>query len=244
MTQRTIRETPSATSFMNSRVRSDPQVFIANPKREENGIKQNADVISIGDGSDRIGHDIGQQGVEDITQSLRSDGGFFHRRQSDFQREHLTGKYRQHGRQEGRQHIQSDNGAKPGIQAGRFLRQGTGDQNKDQNRSDSFQGTHKQVAKFANPAPSRNDQGENDANHQTDHDTQNQRGSVIATGEGFQKSSKVFHYSLSLFLSFTSVLMFRLYERIYARFLKDRRHSSQKRDENKNTPEAYFRSNQ
>lgn len=57
---------------MNFFVLSEAQAFIARPKRHR--IKQNADIVAVRDRLDRVGNDIGQQGMHDFIEALRNRG--------------------------------------------------------------------------------------------------------------------------------------------------------------------------
>ena len=85
---------------------------------EQAGPHQDADVVAVHDRRHRVGNNVGQQCVHDVTQTLRHNvrcGGLG---QNQRLREQLAGHHAQRRGHKGRQHIQPDNGAEAAVQLG------------------------------------------------------------------------------------------------------------------------------
>ena len=169
-------------------------------KAEQAGPHQDADIVAVHDGSNRVRNNVGKQGVHHITQALGHHirrGSF---RQNQRLREQLAGHNAERSRHKGGEHVQPDHRTKAAVQLGGALRQCTGNNNKHQHRCNAFQRADKQVAEFFDPCSTGADQSQHRTDHQADCNAQDQAGGVVLGSQRFGRFCELIHNdSSSLF---------------------------------------------
>ena len=167
---------------------------------EQTGPHQDADVVAVHDRRHRVGNNVGQQRVHDVTQTLRHNvrrGGLG---QNQRLREQLAGHNAERSRHKGGEHVQPDHRTKAAVQLGGALRQCTGNNNKHQHRCNAFQRADKQVAEFFDPCSTGADQSQHRTDHQADCNAQDQAGGVVLGSQRFGRFCELIHNdSSSLF---------------------------------------------
>ncbi len=160
------------------------------------GPHQDADVVAVHDGRHRIGDDVRQQRVHDVTQALgnhvRSSSLGQHQRLG----EQLAGHDAERRRHKGGEHIQPNDRAEAAVQLGRALRQRTGDNDENQHRGNALQRADKQAAEFFQPYGAGADQCQRRADKQTDGNTQDQAGLVVLGGQRLDRLGELIHVKL------------------------------------------------
>ena len=153
---------------------------------EHTGPEQDADVVAVHQGADGVGHKVGQQGAQHLTQALRDHIGLCRIGQYHLDREHKAGDDRNGCRQKGGEHIQPDHGAKATVQLGRALCQRACHNDEHQHRGNALQRTDEQAAQLADPTRARRNKRQHRTDCQADQDAQNQAGLVVFCYNRFQ----------------------------------------------------------
>ena len=151
--------------------------FIGNTlhgKTEQASPHQNADVVAVDHGLNRIGHNIGQQRLHNLAQALRHHIGVSGIAQRYGLREHARRQHRHDGGQERGEQIQEKHRAETAVKLGIALSQSACHQHKHQNRSDGLQCAYEQGAEFADPRHMRNNQCQCGTRDKTDDNADNQ----------------------------------------------------------------------